>query len=113
MAELVKIQAKIVSPLIVKKIYGVHRAFVSILNPHFDANSKEDFHKKWLPVYFNKWAGLGKLLQKNRVVNFEGEYRTWEFENIGLVFLAKTVKEITYDDIKPIQPQEEAPELEF
>lgn len=113
MAEQIKLQAKIVTPLRTVKIHESHRAVVSIFNPDYQEGSTEDKHKKWLPIYFTKWAGFKHLLQKGREVIFEGEYRFWKYGDIGTVFLAKSVKEITYEDIKPTQPQIEAPELEF
>ena len=107
------IQGRIVRPLGTESIHGWRKGVVTIQNPNFVADSTEEPHKKYLNVYFSKWAGLKAILTRNRTLVFEGYFTQWQYNDLGTVFVCQGVRELTFDDVTPIQTQTAAPELEF
>lgn len=101
MAKTVTIQGRIVKPLSAVDVHGFKKGHVSIFNPEYQVGGTE---KKYLDVYFKKWAGLKNILTRGRTIVFTGYYNIWEYENIGKVFICQEVRELTLDDVTPKAP---------
>lgn len=106
MAKETTIQGRIVKPLSAVDVHGYKNGHISIFNPEYVEGSTTE--KKYLNVFFKKWAGLKPLLTVGRTIVFTGYYNHWEWQNIGKVFVCQQVRELTLDDVKPKAPTNQA-----
>lgn len=106
----ITIHGTISQPLITKFVHGRPRGNIKIFNPEYKENSPEPKH---LNIFFSHWAGLQSLLTKGRTLVFTGEFKHWEWEALGKVFICREVRELTLDDVKPTHTNEVFEEYEF